>query len=160
MRFKIGNHVIWLNTRIREINKDDTVIGLESGKAFGGHHYVFLDYDKTTEKIVLNDFSRIVHDYSLKRGIIMKSSENSFHCLSFTPLAYAKMLEVISKSAEDKNHKAWTIKNGSATLRIMQKRNGSLPEFVKSIVNMEGKNFYNFNAEKAYFKLLEGNEGD
>jgi len=150
VKFVLGDKIIFVNLSMKVVDTNRVQLGLNSGKAFKGSHFLFLDYDEYYPE---DEFHDIILFNSLRRGIIVESSPSKFHALSFSPLPYAKMLEITSNSNCDSRHKAATINNGFATLRFTPKRNHRI-RVVKVLENPEGKNFYSYRHEELYTKRL------
>ncbi len=157
MKVRIGKWVVFLRATVKVINTDDAVIGINSGAAFAPAQWLFLDYDEYYPE---EEFTAIVKDNSCRRGIIVESTPGKYQALSFTPIpTKPKLLGIVWDSSADANHKAFMQKNGFSTLRVTQKK-GFKPIVRKVIINKEGKNFYDYNSEKAYLKLINAEVGE
>jgi len=131
----------------------DIGFAIDSGKPFDSVQYILLDYDKFNPIL---EFYGIMKKYSLKRGLIVKSSENKYHALSFTPTPINKIFEILWNSHVDRRHAASFLRFGRLGLRIYPK-NGEMPKIIKVLNNPKGKNFYNYSAEEMYRYALEEN---
>lgn len=159
MKFMIGDKIIMFNMKFNVVDSKKVQVGLNSGKAFNGSHFLLLDYDE----IYPDEFRDVVFkegifkgvDYKpLRRGLIMESSPNHYHALSFSPLYYGTMLAITSACRQCHiRHKESTINNGFATLRFTPKK-GFKIRMIEEINNKEGDNFYSFDHEEAYLKRL------
>ena len=152
MRLRIGNKLMLFRVKVISLDGDNPRIGINSGEPKRGNHYLFLDYDGKDIDIY-SHFEQIVRRHGLRRGIIMDSG-NGYHCISFSPMPYPKMLEVVSKSECCRSFRHCIIDNGYATLRVSAKDGKEITRY-SVICNKDGNNFYDFDREKEYLKLVE-----
>lgn len=150
MKFVIGDKIVFVNLGMKVVDTNRVQLGLNSGEPFRGSHFLFLDYDLTYPE---NEFSDILQFNKLRRGLIVESSPEHFHTLSFSPLPYSLMLGITSNSNCDSKHKSSTINNGFSTLRFTPKKNFQI-RLVKTLENKDGTNFYSYNHEKLYLERL------
>jgi len=140
----------WIRIKVLRVDKD-LQLGIDSGDAFGGSHFVLLDYDNGNPKL---EFEEICKRYGFKRGLIVRSSEGHYHAISFSPTPWVKYKKVLEEANIDPKHKSCSLRFGFSTLRISQK-NGSVPEVVDEVINMNGTNFYSWDHERAYLDALK-----
>ena len=148
---KLGKHILIFKIRHYNLDKDIR-IGIDSGEQRKGSHFVFLDYDTEDISMIKSELSKIMREYGLKRGIVMKTNKG-FHFLSFSPKPLGEMLEIVCISSCDVNFKSWVMMNGYATLRI-SKKNGKKPEFYCMLNNKFGNNFYDYERERNYLEMM------
>lgn len=144
--------------KIININENDIHIGINSGLPFK-KQWIFLDIDDMKEEEVVKLAREMLYEENLRRILVVKSSNthNGWHIISFSPKSYSEMIEILSRYHDSGEHIAKTQDNGFATLRITPK-NGFKPKIMYVIDNNKKNknlNFYDYDAEKAYRKLLE-----
>jgi len=148
-----------INGKCKELNivRDNVMLGINSGQPFK-NQYVFLDKDNMTEFEVINLGRELIHEENFRRVAIVKSTDkhNGWHLASFSVVPYPRMIDILSRYLSDGGHIAKSQDNGFATLRVT-KKNGFKP-VLYAILNNTGAfkqlNFYDYNAERAYLKML------
>ena len=154
MKFFIKDKIVFINAKITVVDSTRVQVGLNSGFSKKGNHFIFLDYDNLLSlDDLVREFTKILVDNNLRRGIIVESSKGKYHALSFSPTPYSKMLGISSTSSCDSRHKSCTINNGFATLRFTKKGNFKI-RVVKEIDNKKGTNFYSYEHENIYKERL------
>jgi len=156
MKFVVGNKVVYLNLDFKVFDVGDWQIALDSGKAFKGSHYLLLDYDHDFP----SEFARLVVDNKMKRGLILESTPGKYHAVSFTPLPFEDMIEIMRGSRCDPKQLSVTIKRGFSGIRVTAKK-GFKIRVLKEINNRNKQtHFYNYHAEKAYLReIARGKDG-
>lgn len=159
-QLKLFNKVIYLILKTGIIDFNNSVLAIDShqinatGKKFSGGHYVYLDYDNKYPSEI-EDF---IKKYGFMRFLIIKSSKDKFHAISFTRIEYNELCNMLSTlKGYDKRHFQHLLKDGFNSLRFTI-RKGNLPEIVKTIDNVNGYRYYDHEVEKIYKEvLLNGN---
>lgn len=140
-------------------DRDDIYASISSGKPYADVQYLFMDFD---DVYPLEEGEFIVEEYELKRAIIVESSPKKYQLLSFSPMPVGRILEIMFHSSCDKGHATQMMKKGYVDIRISAKKShgriGRYPRFKKAIKNMEGTNFYNFDAERIYKIMIKNSE--
>ena len=139
--------IIVINLQI--IDTKNIQLGLNSGEPFRGSHFLLLDYDEKYPE----EFNDILLFNNLKRGLIVESSPLHYHALSFSPLLFPRMLQIMKDCNCDRNQYALTEKNGFSTLRFTPKKDFQI-KVVQEIENKEGVNFYSYYHEDLYKNKL------
>jgi len=151
MKFKIGNRVVHLNMKFNVCSVNDYQIALDSGMAFQGSHYLLLDYDE----VYPADFSGMIIRHGMKRGLIIESSPGKWHAISFTPIKYNRMIEIMRESKCDPKQLSVTIKRGFSGIRVTPKKDIKIRVDKEINNNNPGTNFYNYDAERVYLEEIE-----
>jgi hypothetical protein len=138
----------------KNLTLGDSCIGIDSGRAKGGWHFILLDYDEHYPE----EFESLIKEYKIRRGLIVESSPKKYHALSFSKLKYGDMLAFASKSRADNKHKFCISNMGFSTLRVSAK-NGVKPKVIKEIENKEGIRFYCYDEERLYRKMIDEDNG-
>jgi len=152
MRFNVGSRVVYLNLKFKVFNINNYQMALHSGMPFKRSHYLLLDYDEFNP---VDDMIEIIMKYKLKRALVLESSPGKYHGISFTPLPYEKMIEIMRESESDMSHLSVSIKRGFSAIRVTPKESFKI-RITKELNNRNpGTNFYNYDAEKVYLEQLE-----
>lgn len=132
-------------------DRNDTQVAILSGKPYDNTQFLYLDYDQRYEP---EECEWITKEYSRKRAIIAESSPNRYWYLCFSPFHIEDILEIMWHSQCDKVHCSHMFRDGYVGIRISAKVKG-YPKVVKVIKNQEGKNFYNFDMERAFVQAIK-----
>jgi len=123
-----------------------------SGLPFKEPQYPFLDYDKNYEP---EEWEWITKEYEFRRALVVESSPKKYWYLSFSPSPIGIIAEIMFHSHCDKNHAQYLLKDGFVGIRLSSKKREGYPRIIKEIVNMEGKNFYNWDMERVFKDILK-----
>lgn len=132
-------------------DSDDAQVAMTSGKPYDDKQYLFLDYDEAYEP---EEWQWITEAFSRKRAIIVESSPKRYWYLCFSPFPIEDILEIMWHSNCDKTHASHLFRDGFVGIRLSKKSVEGYPRVIKIIENKAGKNFYDFDREKAYRDLI------
>ena len=127
-----------------------------SGLPFKEPQYLFLDYDDKYEE---REWEWMTKEYELRRALVVESSPEKHWYLSFSPLPIGIIAEIMFHSRCDKNHAQYLLKDGFVGIRLSSKKREGYPRIIKEIVNMKGKNFYNWDMERVFKDILKNGGG-
>lgn len=151
MRFRIQ-----IGNKYKILNMDSLMVGINSGLPYK-QQYIFIDLDNKTEEEAAALAQSLLVNENLRRVLLVKtrSTDNGWHILSFSPKPYIYIINLLGKYT-DGGHFAKTQDNGYSTLRVTPK-NGFKPALYKiynnQVVGVQ-LNFYDFDMEKVYLKLI------
>ena len=147
-----------------QVSKSRVMLGINSGFPFK-QQYIFIDLDSSAEEESIRIAEALIKEQNLRKAIIMKSTNRheGHHILSFSPKPFKDMIRIIMEYNSDEKHWSKAQDNGFATLRISSK--DIPPKLIKEVFNFPEENtqinpntklnFYDFDAERAYLKLIE-----
>jgi hypothetical protein len=152
-------------------DEGDTYAGMASGLPWKEPQFLFLDYDENYEP---KEWEWIVNNYDLKRAIIIESSRKKYWSLSFTPLWFGIICEIMMHSKADKRRCQHLFRDGFVGIRLSKKkvsyarypnpkecfRVDEYPRVIKEIINRKETfskdlNVYDFDREKFFIEIIE-----